>query len=505
MFHRKDSFEEVKYTPMEDNTGRSEEPKARIQKIHQEGSKSTYVIIVNKDCLKSDSALRNIASNRQAPVTSHGRSIPRRALVQDSDLRRNLTDISDKDFDSPVNTSTGLLQHRSTAEDVKLNLAGISDEQYDSGLSSSSVFLKSDHSGSASDSAIDTDLSQSSNFDSSLQSAISKHKTMNSYVIPSPLGIKQKKNEEIQHAFPVISSQVVNSKSTSSKLAFNTPVLTDKIASHQAARKIFLVPETTAMENGREAKKTIHYTSQAVPVANKTLGTPVSVGYQRPVNPNAVPVFSDISPIQAAGDNSAAFLPVQPSPQSDCTGDNKGPLTSTPLGNTNPRIAHLKQESSTHRAVYIIPSPFNRRKSDDSSPKTIANTCTSTKNEPLKTSFSDVSGSGQHNNSSGFVSASNSLEQPDNSTPLQITDVRSLNTDVKPASVSQSDSIDTGGSLEGSDVITEVEGDVKLEVGDQDIGFGTEVSVDSSQESVPCEKQEKGIFSSLKCLNFLYV
>lgn len=493
MFHRKDSPEEVKYTPMEDNTGRSEEPKARIQKIHQEGSKSTYVIIVNKDCLKSDSALRNIASNVQAPVTSRGRSIPRRALMQDSNIRRNLTDISDKDFDSPVNFSTDLLEHRTTAEDVKLNLTGISDEQYDSGLSSSSVFLKSDRSDAASDSAVDTDLSQSSHFDTSLQSAISKHKTMNSYVIPSPLGIKQKKNEEIQHAFPVISSQVVNSKSTSSKLAYNTPVLTDKIVSHQAARKIFLVPETSAMENAREAKKTIHYTSQAVPVANKTLGTPVSVGYQRPVNPNAVPVFSDISPIQAAGDNSVAFLPVQPSPQSDCTGDNKGPLTSTPIGNTNPRIAHLKQESSTHRAVYIIPSPFNRRKSDDSSPKTITNT--STKNEPLKTSFSDISGSGQHNNSSGFVSTSNSLEQTDNSTPIQITDVRSLNTDVRPASVRQSDSIDAGGSLEGSDVITEVEGDVKLGGGDQDTGFGTEVSVDSSQESVPCEKQDKG------CLN----
>ena len=512
MFHHKGIAEKPDLACMEDNSGElAEEPKARIQKISQEGSKSTYVIIVNKDCLKSEAAKRNISSIKQAPVLGHGRCVPRRSLVQGPDIRRNLTDISDKDFDSPTPNSTASLVKGTTQlsqEDVKLNLTDINDDEYDSGLSASSVFLKSENSSAAFDSAIEIDVSQnSSNLEGSLKS---KNRVMNSYVIPSPLTVQQKKTEEIQHVFPVISSHLVDSKGAPSKLAYNTPVLSDKTASHPTARKIFLVPDTcSSSESMGGSKRMISYTSPAVPVANKNFGTPVNIGYQRPVNPNAVPIFNDISPIQAAGDSkfspvpTGKFLPVQPSSNIiQYPSDNKGPLTSTPVLNTNPRLAQLKQESSSHRSVYIIQSPFSRRKSDTNSNSSSVQTNTvNIKNEETGSNICDTPGSGQLNNSSGFLSASDSLEQTDGSSLIQITNVRSLADSKNDATdVKLGNSVDASKETFSPAVSSEISEPgsevIKLEDGESDTGVGTESelepSVSSSQESEAGENFDKG-------------
>lgn len=504
MSQRKESAHQATYVRMEETA--AEEPKARIQKIRKEGSRSTYVIIVNKDCLRSDSALRNFANLKQPAVASHVSAIP-----EGADIKKNLTDTSDRDFDSPTNSSAvscSLRKHKSTPEDVKLNLTYINDEEYDSGLSSSSVFLNSERSISTGDSAIETDFSQnSSSIEASSHSfSNSCHSKMNAYVIPSPLVAQQKKTEEIQHAFPI--STQLNANDTS-RLGYSTPISADKTAFHPPSRKIVLVPDSNQFtDSSKIPKKAIHYTGQAVPLANKYLGTPVSIGYQRPFNPNAVPVFSDISPIQASGDNKfsplsfGTFVPRAPSPKTQCAGDNKGPFTSTPVINTNPRIAHLKQESSTHRPVYIIPSPFSRKKSDNSSSAS-ATVPSNMVNEPAPSAFCDMSYSGQGNNSSGFVSASDSLDKTDGSCSIQILDIQSLagskedenSNDMNPEFFSETSSIkETVSSGTASNSGGQ---HVKFEYGEsEDTGLGldseAEPCVGSSQDSESGENFDKG-------------
>ena len=508
MSNRKETADQSTCKPMENTL--AEEPQARIQKIHQEGSKSTYVIIVNKDCLKSDSALKSLVNTKQAPASTHGRILPRRSLLQTSDVKKKLTILSDREFDSPTDSSTAtrsLIKPNPKPEDVKLNLSHINDEEYDSGLSSSSVFLKSEQSSSAFDSAIETDMSKNSSFEPTSRSLLSNLDSMkmNAYVIPSPLSTQQTRSEETQHAF-----QVVNSKTTS-KLAYNTPVSTNKNVAYPTARKIIHVPDSNAAECAKTVKKTIHYTSQAVPLAHKSIGTPVSLGYQRPINPNAVPVFSDISPIQAGGDNRfspltmGTFVPVAPSPKAYYAGDNKGPFTSTPV-DTNPRITHLKHESSTHRPVYIIQPPFKKKSEPNASTASIAPLDTG-KAGPVRPAFSDVSVSELENNSSGFVSASDSLEKTESTSYIQIIDVRSLveskddedSWDMKPEFFSQTDSVkDSVSSAAGSVVSKSEDVGVKQEDGEsQDTGLELECeaepSVTSSQESEPGENvDDKG-------------
>ena len=429
MSNRKEAIDQTTYTQMESSL--DEEPHARIQKIHQEGSKSTYVIIVNKDSLKSDSALRSFVNAKKAPAStgSHGRTLPKKSLLKTSDVNKDLTGLGDREFDSPTDIGSAttatrsLLKPNDKPEDVKLNLSQLEDEEYDSGLSSSSVFLRSEQSSSAFDSAIETDMSQNSSFEPS-RSLISNSSNMkmNSYVIPSPLTTQSTRNEETQHAF-----QVVNSRNTS-KSAYNNPLSSDTAFAYPTPRKIGHIPDSNAAENGKPVKKTIHYMSQAVPLANKSIGTPVSLGYQRPINPNAVPVLSNISPIQAGGDNNfsplsmGTFVPVAPSPKAYCAGDNIGPYTSTPV---DQRIAHLKHESSSHRPVYIIQPPF-KKKSDTLVSAAATASTEPVNSESVKPVFSDVSSSEHGNNSSGFVSASDSLEKPESTSYIQIIDVRSL-------------------------------------------------------------------------------
>ena len=487
------------YTCMDDD-GATDEPRARIQKISQEGSKSTYVIIVNKDCLKSESGQRSLAGIKQAPVSNIGRHVPRRKFVQGSEIRKNLTDISDRDFDSPtLDTASNLNLKSSTnlsQEDVRLNLTDMNYDEYDSGLSASSVFLKSEKNSMTYDSAIETDMSQNS---TNLDGSQSKNKIMNMYVNQSCI---PKQNDESQHVFPVISPQFVDAKGAASKLAYNTPVLSDKTASHPTARKIVLVPDAcNTTETSQGSRKKISYSSQAVPVANQTLGTPVNIGYLRQLNPNAVPVFNDISPIQGAGDSrsppfsSANILPPQPPNVLPYTSDNKGPLTSTPVLSTNPRLAHLKQESSTHRPVYIIQSPFNRRKSDSNS--SLLPTNVDLSSEVSRSNSCDTPGLRNLNNSSGFVSASDSLEQSDNTPPIQITNVRSL-TDCKPDTgttfvkleknvIASNENLSPAVSSEISEPGHSGGEVIRLEDGESDTGVGTESemepSVSSSQES----------------------
>ena len=507
MSNRKEHIDQTTHTQMESNL--SEEPHARIQKIHQEGSKSTYVIIVNKDSLKSDSALKSLVNPKKTSVSagSHGRILPRKSVLKTSNVNhKDLTGQSDREFDSPTETGSSttaarsLLKPKSKPEDVKLNLSHIDDEEYDSGLSSSSVFLRSEQSSSAFDSAIETDMSRNSSFEPS-RSLLGNSGNMkiNSYVIPSPLTTQPARNEETQHAF-----QVVNSRNTS-KLAYNNPLSGETALAYPTPRKIAHISDSNAAENGNSVRKTVHYMSQAVPLANKSVGTPVSFGYQRPVNPNAVPVLSNISPIQAGGDNNfsplsmGTFVPVAPSPKAYCSGDNIGPYTSTPV-DINQRIAHLRHESSSHRPVYVIQPPF-KKKSDANASTSITPSTDTVNAESRKTNLNNESHVETSNNSSGFVSASDSLEKPETTSYIQIIDVRSLvgSKDVDDSWGSkQADSVINSVSSETGSVISELGDGVNQEDGEPrvtgvSLESEPEPSVTSSQESETGENlEEKG-------------
>ncbi|WAR02425.1 FOXM1-like protein [Mya arenaria] len=315
----------------------------QIQKISQDGSKSTYMIILSKDCFKEAGFSDLVTRRKYKPLDS--------------------------------------------SEDVKLNLSNIDDEEYDSNRSASSVFLKQESGFFEQDSAIDIDP---------LDPSLCEKSTMNTYIIPSPLSTKQtKKPCHDQHTFPVICQDgSLNPEAESNERP-------------STARKIVLVTPTTADGGSRSIlKKSVAYTNDAVPVINKgnnPFHTPASLLLKN--NPKAVPTFSNISPInqQFIKPSNSTFVPITPAGSYNRGATPSGPYTSTPLSSDGSyRTQHTRHESSSHRPVYIIPSPFTRQ--NKSAPKQTCET---------HSLLNDVCQTPSLNNSSGFISGSSSLETPD--------------------------------------------------------------------------------------------
>lgn len=368
------------------------QPHGQIQKISQEGSKNTYVIILSKDYLKSESSKGHEGGSllKYSPC-SESRS-------DRLDKTRNLT-ATDRAFDSPsaeITVSRKKLLH--PPEDVKLNLSNIDDVEYDSNKSASNVFLRQEL--NLSDSAIEVDslhhcvlsagntaLSQSSNY-------YCKTSQMNSYVIPMPLVTPQPRKVSLeQHAFkktsPLKLNEQISGQGYSAHNACNK-------TSQSTAKKMILAQNEVSCSGFPKTA----YSNEAVPVIGRATSnafhTPAS---QLPkTNPKAVPMFSNISPINqqhASQPPQSTFIPISPA---------EGPVTSTPVtGESHRRLQQVKQESS-HRPVYIIPSPFSRQN---------FNTSPFTKTQSRADSCSPAVQTPCMNNSSGFISGGSSLETPD--------------------------------------------------------------------------------------------
>lgn len=370
----------------------SSQPHGQIQKISQEGSKNTYVIILSKDYLKSESS-----KGKYSPCSESGSG--------KVDKTRNYLTAADGAFDSPsaeIVVSRKKLLH--PPEDVKLNLSNIDDDEYDSNKSASSVFLRQEL--NLSDSAIEVDTSHHSLLSTGNTALSQSHSYycekshMNAYVIPMPLVTPQPRKVSLeQHAFKKTSP--LKLKEQISKQGYSAHSSCDKTSQSTAKKSILHVAQNEGSCFGFH--KTA-YSNEAVPVMGRstsnTFHTPAS---QLPkTNPKAVPTFSNISPINqqhASHPPQSTFIPISPAESPE------GPLTSTPVtGESHRRLQQMKQESSSHRPVYIIPSPFSRQNYD---------TSPFTKTQSRADSWSPAVQTPSMNNSSGFISGGSSLETPD--------------------------------------------------------------------------------------------
>jgi len=342
----------------------------KIQKISQEGSKSTYMIILRKDCL-SDYQSKNSSQPSFSDRT-----------VQQT--------LSDWDLDSPDACAVQYNNRRKlrdSSDDVKLNLSNINDEEYDSNKSASSVFLQQDSG------VFEPETMLIENKDCS--STLSTEKThVNAYVIPSPLAIKRAHKPADRYLFPVTSSH---------------QSLSHHPAATSSARKNVLV---SSSESNSLLRRPLTFTNDAVPVISKShqgaFQTPTPL---LPTNPKAVPTFSNISPINQlcpSGARKSSFVPICPAESPALKASWSGPITSTPVYNeTRGRPHHSRAETAPHCPVYIIPSPFTRPKADTPQTSNI-----SMERRSLDTP-SDWTSTTSMNNSSGFVSGSSSLETSD--------------------------------------------------------------------------------------------
>ena len=389
------------YSPQEPSSSdQRTQPFGNIQKISQEGSKNTYVIILSKDCIKGESS-KGPPVLKCPPVGNHGRALARRPVN---------SNMQEDEFDSPtLNNDSNQHKIPHPKEDVKLNLSNINDDEYDSNTSATNVFLKPEFFDidNTQDSAIEADMPETShehcNTSSHSRTYFCEKSKMNTYVIPSPLTVQQEKRKGVgQHTFPMISPQFTCGKQS---LLYNTPIHSEKQSMNTAqGRKIYLV--TPEQGKAGALKKSVAYTNEAVPTMGKSKVNEFSGGVSllTKTNPKAVPTFNNISPISQTQLPTTNFVPINPSvsPSEELC----GPFTSTPLtGDTNPRLQQLKHESLTHRPVYIIQSPFSQKATSE----TPGSVSVSQTNDS-ETSVIAMSSVPKLNNSSGFVSGSGSLE-----------------------------------------------------------------------------------------------
>ncbi|XP_053384135.1 uncharacterized protein LOC123535724 [Mercenaria mercenaria] len=471
-------------------------PHGQIQKISQEGSKNTYVLILSKDYLKSES--------------SKGHSLLKYSSRGSEGSRANsklFTAAAERDFDSPsgeVAVSRKKLLH--PPSDVKLNLSNINDDEYDSNKSASSVFLQQDSGLSEHDSAIEIDISQSNSSGntphSNSLSFFCEKSQMNAYVIPTP--VKPRKEIVEKHAFKKTSPLKLSEQV--SKSGFSAYSSSNK-TSQSAVKKAVSVTSTQDASVCR-VKKT-SYTNEAVPIMGRSTSsiqhTPTTILPQ--TNPKAVPTFSNISPINqqhASQPPQSTFIPISPAESPANGAKSTGPLTSTPLTTESDRRCQpVSLESSTHRPVYIIPSPFARQNSFP------INTPTQQKRDI----FSPAVQTPSMNNSSGFISASSSLETPDASSSFDAEKNQQSGSQYSPMDTKEVDSESQSGigmiglsKHDGSGgVVITVNEDGDIE--DLDQGFDSnslDPSVCSSQESESSEPVEKvGLNRSLTNIQWL--
>ncbi|KAH3830428.1 uncharacterized protein LOC127879506 isoform X1 [Dreissena polymorpha] len=366
-------------------------PHGQVQKISQEGSKSTYMIILRKDCMSSNlSDIKSTGSGQGASTFQDYCA----TVVEEP--RKSKPKVCDREIDSPAESEI-LLSRRKPChkpEDVKLNLSNIDDEEYDSNQSASSVFLRQESGYVGQDSGIETDIF-TYNF-----ARVSDKGAMNTYFLKSPVSAPQTRKPAIeQHPLPL----------TSQDIGFVRPTTSDR---QSAARKIVLVTPTAADGVTKSVlKKSVTYTHDAVPVIDKSSNPFLTPATLLPKNnPKAVPTFSNISPInqQFVRPLTSRFIPISPADSSSHS-TSAGPLTSTPIYIEAKRRAHSKQDSDTHRPVYIIPSPFTRQNT---------HFLTQHSSSPVNPVYTP-----NLNNSSGFISGSSSLETPESSWSFEQTNV----------------------------------------------------------------------------------
>lgn len=405
------------------------QPHGRIQKISQEGSKSMYMIILRKDCLadyQSKPSPKDAETVQKQKKSDWGLESPDETAKID---RRKLCELSD---------------------DVRLNLSNINDEEYDSNQSASSVFLKQD-SGVFDQDTVFIDSDNCSQSDGHVK----EKSLVNSYVIRSPFAFKhgQKSSEEQCSASATPSHQSQSSTS--------------------AARKIVLV--TPSSEPKSLLKRTVTFSSEAVPVISKSYESPFQAPTPLlPANPKAVPTFTNISPISqlCLGSKKSSFVPICPAETPAVSAPRPGPLTSTPVYNESRSKSHRSRSASVpHRPVYIIPSPFTRQNSSNTNPS--ASTPGNSSGDKSLIAAGDILRTPNLNNSSGFVSGSSGLETPESSR------------------------LSGGGTVISDGRLLDGSGGVVISVGDDtdgDTGLDTE-SLTSSQEST--ETVEKGRLATL--------
>ncbi|KAK3597625.1 hypothetical protein CHS0354_030175 [Potamilus streckersoni] len=297
------------------------------QKITEDDGQNTYVIIMNNNDSKPKSL--PIAKPTHGHHTLHSRSLSRCSKVQVDDLRINLKNISDDDYDTGLPT-----QH---SEHIKLNLAEINDDDYDSGLSATGVFLKSGgpSQSSSNDSAIDMDIT-----DNNLQ----PHSSQSPFVLKlasrsgSYNGAHHKRiSTTSQTVYHLVSPTNVE-KSVSSSIS-----ATDNNGTSLADRKVYFVSSSN---------------SQSV--------------FKKAVHGRSLPSFTP---------SGAKFAPIKSLTSPRYRHAFTTPYTSTPVSG----------QPSPSNQVYIIPSPLVNHPNSTSNPRSPTNASDSSYSQSLTPSY-DTSG-----------------------------------------------------------------------------------------------------------------
>lgn len=444
-----------------ENPGASFEgiPHGQIQKISQEGSKNTYVIILSKDYLKSESSRGQTFSHYQTATKA-------KVVAQHPDVAHNSVKSDERDFDSPSGEVNLVRQKKlpHPPEDVKLNLSNIQVEEYDSNQSASKVFLQQESILTEHDSAVGLD-------------SVSEYSAMDLHNSPDVNSEQYRKVGVEQHAFKKTSPLKLGEPC--SKQAFTPFSQADK----NTAKSIASVKHEPAL------KKT--YTNVAVPLMGHSTK---SISILPKTFSKAVPTFSSVSPITQKPTSQTSFIPINPASSPVSQAVTPGPFTSTPVtGETHRRVQQVKQDSASHRSVYIIPSPFNRQIS--------SNTCTSylLRNQSQTDTWSPLKQTPGFNNSSGFISGSSSLETPDASNSFDAEHVQQTERNYSPMDYKElyteiHMSAD-GSAKSSSDCVTSaVQQETDEDVEELDLGLDTnslDPSITSSQESEANEPAEK--------------
>ncbi|KAL3842211.1 hypothetical protein ACJMK2_020250 [Sinanodonta woodiana] len=308
------------------NLSTIEEPSSGTEKITEDDSRNTYVIIMNKNDTKSKSV--PLSKPTHGHHTLHSRSLSRCSKVQVDDLRINLKNISDDDYETGLPTQY--------SEDIKFNLADNNDDDYDSGLSATGVFLKSGgpSQNSSNDSAIEMDISDNNPQLHSSQSPFMLKLASRS---GSYNGAHQKRiSTTSQTIYHLVSPNV-------EKPVYTSISANDNEGTSLTDRKVYFIASAN---------------SQSV--------------FKKAVHGRSLPSFTP---------SGAKFAPIKSLTSPRYRHTFTTPYTSTPVSG----------QPSPSNQVYIIPSPLLNHPNSTSNPRSPTNTSDSSYSQNLTPSY-DTSG-----------------------------------------------------------------------------------------------------------------
>lgn len=313
------------------------QPHGRIQKISQEGSKSTYMIILRKDYLKSD--YKDKLSQKESPDLSK----------QDS---------GDLGYDSPVGNVCIQRKQWHKSDDMKLN----DSEEYDSSKSAGGVFPNEDS--GVYDQELVLNETDRLSLTAKYENLGASKPQISSYVIQSPLGAKQShKHNGEQHSFSNSSS--------------NNPSELHRQSS--VARKIVLMAPSPWNSTSKSLlKKSVNFVDEAVPAVSKSSST-VKTNDPLQETSSTFSNASQVCQLNLAKGNGINSSIVSVCPADQTKTSKTGPVTSTPVSSSTESKSRFLLDSTPHRPVYVIPSPFSRQRSTASQPATCTPSATFSK------------------------------------------------------------------------------------------------------------------------------